>query len=146
MNAVWNWVLIVAGALLVLVEVALGGFAGFDLVLIGSAFMIGGAAGFVFHSPATGFVVAAVLCLIYIGVGRRMVRRRILTKPLPSNADALIGQKGIVTQRIAPHAPGQVRVRDEAWRAALASEVEGPLESGVEVTVTAVDGVTLQVR
>jgi len=146
MNAVWNWVLIVAGALLVLVEVALGGFAGFDLVLIGSAFIIGGVAGFVFHSPAIGFVVAAVLCLIYIGVGRRMVRRRMHTQSLPSNADALIGQKGVVTLRVARHAPGQVRVRDETWRAGLAAEVEGPLENGAEVTVTAVDGVTLQVR
>src|SRR5688572_12933060 len=45
MNALWNWVLIVSGALLVLVEVAFGGFAGFDLVLIGSAFLIGGGAG-----------------------------------------------------------------------------------------------------
>ena len=146
MNGVWNWVLIVAGALLVLVEVALGGFAGFDLVLIGSAFVIGGATGLVLNSPAIGFVVAAVLCLVYIGVGRRIVRGRIQTRSLPSNADALIGQKGIVTQRIAPHAPGQIRVRDETWRAALASEVEAPLDTGADVTVTAVDGVTLQVR
>ena len=146
MNALWNWLLIVAGALLVLVEVAFGGFAGFDLVLIGSAFLIGGAAGLAFSSPAVGFVVAAVLCALYIGAGRRLVRQRMQTKSLPSNADALIGQKGVVTQRVARHAPGQVRVRDETWRAGLAAEVEGPLENGVEVTVTAVDGVTLQVR
>ena len=68
------------------------------------------------------------------------------TQALPSNADALIGVKGIVTQRIAPHSPGQVKVRDETWRAALAAGIEGPLENGTEVTVTAVDGVTLQVR
>jgi membrane protein implicated in regulation of membrane protease activity len=146
MDSIWNWVLVVAGALLVLVEVAFGGFAGFDLVLIGSAFILGGAAGFVFQNPALGFVVAAVLCLLYIGAGRRLVRSRMLTRSLPSNADALIGQKGIVTQRVARHAPGQIRVRDEVWRAALAAEVEGPLENGAEVTVTAVDGVTLQVR
>ena len=142
----WNWVLIVAGALLVLVEVAFGGFAGFDLVLIGSAFVVGGIAGILLKSPALGFVVAAVLCLLYIGVGRRIVRKRIHTKPIPSNADALIGLKGIVTRRIAPHAPGQIRVRDETWRAALSTEANGPLEDGTEVTVTAVDGVTLQVR
>ena len=146
MNALWNWVLIVAGALLVLVEVAFGGFAGFDLVLIGSAFLIGGAAGLAFSSPAVGFVVAAVLCALYIGAGRRLVRKRIHTQTVPSNADALIGKKAIVTQRIAPHTPGQIRVRDETWRAALASEVEAPLDTGAEVTVTAVDGVTLQVR
>jgi len=146
MNSVWNWVLIVAGALLVLVEVALGGFAGFDLVLIGSAFVIGGVAGLVLQNPAIGFVVASGLCLLYIGAGRRLVRKRMQTRSLPSNTDALIGQKGIVTQRLARHTPGQVRVRDESWRAALAAEVEGPLETGAEVTVTAVDGVTLQVR
>jgi membrane protein implicated in regulation of membrane protease activity len=146
MNGVWNWVLIVAGALLVLVEVALGGFAGFDLVLIGSAFVIGGATGLVVHSPALGFIVAAVLCLAYIAAGRRIVRSRIHTKPMPSNADALIGLKGVVTQRIAPHEPGQIKVRDETWRASLAAESGAPLESGSEVTVTAVDGVTLQVR
>lgn len=146
MNSVWNWVLIVAGALLVLVEVALGGFAGFDLVLIGSAFVIGGGAGLVLHSPALGFIVASVLCVLYIGVGRRLVRRQMQARSLPSNTDALIGQKGIVTQRMARHTPGQIRVRDETWRAALAAEIEGPLETGAEVTVTAVDGVTLQVR
>ena len=146
MENMWDWVLIVAGALLVLIEVALGGFAGFDLVLIGSAFIIGGVAGMILKSPALGFVIAAVLCLLYIGAGRRLVRKRMLTKPMPSNADALIGLKGMVTLRVAPHAPGQVRVRDETWRAALAAGVDGPLENGTEVTVTAVDGVTLQVR
>jgi membrane protein implicated in regulation of membrane protease activity len=146
MEIMWDWVLIVTGALLILVEVALGGFAGFDLVLIGSAFIIGGVAGIVLKNPALGFVIAAVLCVLYIGVGRRMVRKRMLTKPMPSNADALIGMKGVVTQRVAPHAPGQVRVRDETWRASLAAEANGPLENGVEITVTAVDGVTLQVR
>ena len=146
MDSIWNWVLVVGGALLVLVEVAFGGFAGFDLVLIGSAFIIGGAAGFVLHNAGLGFVVAAVLCLLYIGAGRRMVRSRMQTRSLPSNADALIGQKAIVTQRIAPHTPGQIRVRDETWRAGLAPGIDGPLENGTEVTVTAVDGVTLQVR
>ena len=142
----WNWVLVIGGAALILVEVILGGFAGFDLVLIGSAFILGGVAGLGLKNPALGFVIAAVLCLLYIGVGRRLVRKRMLTKHVPSNVDALIGLKGIVIQRVAPHAPGQVRVRDETWRAALAAGVEGPLENGVEITVTAVDGVTLQVR
>jgi len=146
MENTWDWVLIVTGALLVLLEVAFGGFAGFDLVLIGSAFILGGVAGNVLKNPALGFVIAAVLCLLYIGLGRRIVRKRMHAKTIPSNADALIGLKGVVTQRVAPHAPGQVRVRDETWRAALATGVDGPLENGVEITVTAVDGVTLQVR
>jgi membrane protein implicated in regulation of membrane protease activity len=146
MENIWHWVLIVAGALLVLVEVAFGGFAGFDLVLIGTAFILGGVGGMLLHSPAAGFVIAAALCLLYIGAGRKLMRKRMHTQPIPTNTDALIGLKGIVTQRIAPHAPGQIRVRDETWRAALATEANGPLENGTEVTVTAIEGVTLQVR
>ena len=142
----WNWVLIVAGALLVLVEVALGGFAGFDLVLIGSAFVIGGVLGLVLGNPALGLIVASVLCVAYIAIGRRWVRARMQARHQPSNADALIGQQGMVTQRVARHAPGQVRVRDEVWRAEPAPEIQGPFEPGAVITVAAVDGVTLQVR
>ena len=74
MSVDWNWVLIAAGAVLVLVEVVLGGFAGFDLVLIGSSFVIGGALGLMFRSAPLGMVVASVLCIVYIAVGRRFVR------------------------------------------------------------------------
>ncbi len=105
-----------------------------------------GVVGLVLSSPGLGFIVASFLCVLYIGVGRRLMRRRMRTGAIPSNADALIGLKGLVTQRVARHAPGQIRVRGETWRAALAPEVGGPLETGAEVTVTAVDGVTLEVR
>jgi membrane protein implicated in regulation of membrane protease activity len=146
MNPVWNWVLIVAGALLVLLEVAFGGFAGFDLVLIGSAFVLGGILGILVHSPAIGFMVASVLCVAYIAAGRRWVRARIHARSVPSNVDALLGQRALVTVRVAEHQPGQVRVRDEVWRAVPAAGAAGPFEPGAQVTVEDVDGVTLQVR
>jgi membrane protein implicated in regulation of membrane protease activity len=142
----WNWVLLIAGACLVLVEVALGGFAGFDLVLVGSAFMIGGAVGLWLHNTNAATITAGVLCLLYLGVGRRWVRRRILTKHTPSNADAVIEQSGIVISRIAEHEPGRVKVRGEEWLASPAPGVTGPIEPGTVVVVEAVDGVTLRVR
>jgi membrane protein implicated in regulation of membrane protease activity len=142
----WNWLLLIAGACLILVEVALGGFAGFDLVLIGSAFMIGGGLGLWFHSTNVALIVGGLLCLTYLGLGRRWVRRRIKSKPIPSNTDAVLGQSGVVTARIAEHEPGRVKVRSEEWRAAPAAGVSGPLEPGTTVTVEAVDGVTLKVR
>ena len=46
--------LVVVGAVMVLVEVALGGFAGFDLVLIGSSFVLGGALGLLMGNAAAG--------------------------------------------------------------------------------------------
>jgi membrane protein implicated in regulation of membrane protease activity len=142
----WNWVLIVVGALLILVEVAFGGFAGFDLVLIGSAFMIGGALGGWLGSPLIGTVLASVLCIAYILIGRRWVRRRMTARHTPSNVDAMLGRQALVIQRIAPHAPGQVKVNDEVWRAVVAPDANAAFETGALVTVAGVDGVTLQVR
>lgn len=142
----WNWVLVIAGAVLVLIEVALGGFAGFDLVLIGSAFVLGGGIGMALNDPTIGFVTAAVLCLAYIAVGRRLVRARWHTGRTASNTDALLGREALVLERIAAHAPGQVKVNDEVWRAELAADISGPLEPGSRVTVAGINGVTLQVR
>jgi membrane protein implicated in regulation of membrane protease activity len=141
-----SWALIIVGALLVLGEVALGGFAGFDLVLIGSAFILGGAIGLMTSNTALGFIVASVLCLLYIVAGRRLMRQRMHTSRVPSNMDALVGRQGTVLHRVAPHVPGQVKVNDEVWRAEVAPDVPGPFEPGAVITVAGVNGVTLQVR
>lgn len=146
MSIGWNWVLLIAGALLVLVEVALGGFAGFDLVLIGSSFVLGGGLGLLMGNTTVGLITAAVLCLGYVALGRRWVRARMTHRSVASNADALIGARGLVTQRIERHHAGMVKVRDEVWRALPAADDAGPFDTGVEVTIAAVDGVTLQVR
>ena len=147
MSASWNWVLLLAGALLILVEVALGGFAGFDLVLIGSAFVIGGAIGMALGNPVAGFLIASGLCIVYIMLGRRWVKARLRTRDnVPSNVDAVVGRSGLVTVRVAEHEPGQVKVQDEIWRAVPAPGVASPIEPGRVVTITGVDGVTLQVR
>ncbi len=143
---VWNWLLVIAGALMILVEVGLGGFAGFDLVLIGSTFLVGGGIGMVVHSSLVGIVVASVLCIAYVAAGRRYVRRRMHTPNVPTNTDALLGREALVLQRIAPHAPGQVKVNDEVWRADVAPDATKPFEPGERVTVTGIDGVTLHVR
>jgi len=140
----WNWALLVGGALLVLVEVALGGFAGFDLVLIGSSFVLGGALGLLTGNAAVGFVTASALCVLYIVAGRRWVRERMRAQHVPSNADALIGLEALVVESVEVHRPGQVRVRDEVWRAVPASG--GPFAPGTLVRVESVDGVTLRVR
>lgn len=145
MSIDWNWVLIIGGGLLILLEVALGGFAGFDLVLIGSSLLLGGGLGLAFQSTPVGFVVASVLCLAYVVVGRRWVRARVRARHVPSNMDAILGERGMVTVRVGDHEPGQVRVRDEVWRA-IPAPGSGPFEAGTVVTVQSVDGVTLQVK
>jgi len=142
----WNWVLLIGGAALILAEVALGGFAGFDLVLVGSAFMLGGSLGLVLHSTNLGLIVGGGLGLLYLLLGRRYVRRKIHLKNTPTNIDAVLGQSGVVIARVAEHEPGRVKVRSEECLATPAAGVRGPIEPGTIVTVEAVDGVTLQVR
>jgi membrane protein implicated in regulation of membrane protease activity len=146
MDRSWSWGLLIAGALFILVEVAFGGFAGFDLVLIGSAFVVGGAVGLWTHNSTLGLILAAALCLAYIVAGRRWVRARLRHVSVASNTDALLGQRAMVMVRISEHEPGQVKVRDEVWRAVPAPGVGGPFEQGAVVTVEGVDGVTLRVR
>ena len=96
-----------------------------------------------------GMMVAGILCAVYIAVGRRWVREHFDLKGgagVKSNADAFIGEKGLVLARVAPHHPGRVKVRQEEWRAVLDAASAAPIEAGTEITVTGVDGVTLQVR
>jgi membrane protein implicated in regulation of membrane protease activity len=142
----WNWLLVIGGAVLILIEIALGGFAGFDLVLIGSAFVIGGGLGMALGSPIAGYVLSAVLCVTYIVVGRKWVRRRLHTRETASNTDALVGQRGLVTERVGRHAAGQVKVDGQLWRATPAAGAGDTIEAGTEVTVTGVNGVTVEVK
>ena len=142
----WSWLLVILGAVLVLFEVMLGGFAGFDLVLIGSTFLIGGAVGLITHDPIKGSITASALCLVYIAVGRRMLRTKLgKADGAKSKVDAFVGRQGVAQNRIATHEAGMVKMGDEVWRA-LPVAGAGPFESGALVTVDSVDGVTLLVR
>jgi len=143
---IWNWALVILGALLVLIEASLGGFAGFDLVLVGSACIIGGGIGLALGQATTGFIAAGVLCVAYVAVGRRWVRHRLHTRETASNADALIGQRGIVIERVARHDAGQVKISGEIWRAVPVAGATDDFDAGAEVTVAAVNGVTVEVK
>jgi membrane protein implicated in regulation of membrane protease activity len=65
---------------------------------------------------------------------------------LPSNADALLGSRAIVTMPITPDAAGQVKIGPEIWRAVLSPTAKEAREPGASVIVESVDGVTLIVR
>ena len=109
--------------------------------------MLGGGIGLLLDNTRSACWSPVLMCLLYVAVGRRLVRARLKpAKSTPSNVDALIGAQGTVTQRIAPFAPGQVKVRDEVWRAEVAPGATTPIEPGAVVTVAGVSGATLQVR
>jgi membrane protein implicated in regulation of membrane protease activity len=141
-----NWVLIIVGGVFIIVELLLGAAAGFDFVLLGLCLVAGGGLGLLFGSTQLGLFSAGALGILYMLVLRRWIRSRLTPQTRPTGADALIGRSGRVTVRIAPHEPGQVRLDEEVWRAALAPGTDGAREPGATVTVQGVDGITLLVK
>jgi membrane protein implicated in regulation of membrane protease activity len=136
-----NWILIIVGAALVLMEVLLGAVSGFDFLLIGSAVLVGGLLGILTHSPAVGVAAAGILSLAYVLLGRKRIRARLQRRGLPSNTDALIGRTVLVSEPIANDRAGRVKWEGEEWRAV--AEGNAPLELGRSVRVVRIEGVTV---
>jgi membrane protein implicated in regulation of membrane protease activity len=143
---VYNWVLIVGGALLILLEVILGAATGFDFLLIGSAMVLGGVLGLVTGSAVLGAATAGVLALLYVFLGRRRIRRRFVRPGVESNTDALLGRPARVVDAISDARAGRIRIDGEEWRAEAASPLRGPIEAGRTVRVVRIDGVTVFVE
>jgi membrane protein implicated in regulation of membrane protease activity len=144
-----NWILIIAGALAIVAEVVLGVVTGFDLAIMGLALMAGGGLGLAFGSAKVGLFAAGAFAFLYLAFFRRQLKSRLAAGPVrATNIDVVLGKTGLVTERIAPHAPGIVRVGDELWRAALMDDRPGAeaKEPGATVVVDSVEGVTLKVR
>ena len=141
-----NWLLVIGGGVCVIIELVMGAFTGFDLALVGVSLATGGGLGFVFGSEKVGLLSAGGLAFVYLVFLRRWMRRKLTVKDHASNVDAVVGRTGVVTARIAPHMPGQVKVGDEVWRAELAQSDGAAHAPGDQVTVESVDGVTLKVR
>lgn len=141
-----NWSLVIGGVGLVVLEVVLGTVTGFDLALIGVSLVAGGTIGLITGSTKVGLFAAGAIAFIYLAFLRRRIRSKLMSPNKPMNTDSLVGKHGLVTERIAPHAPGMVRVGDELWRASVLSGDQVAIEPGATVTVVSIDGVTLGVR
>lgn len=139
----WLWLIImVAGLLLALVELLAGVDTQLDLVFIGSSFILSGLITWPFHSWVITLVVAGVISVAYVVIGRRYFHRWTMPKKERTNIDTIIGKSGIVTKEITSTGHGQVKVGPEAWRAVAAET----LPVGTEVEVMEVKGVTLTVK
>ena len=139
----WLWlVFVIVGLLLVLLELIVGVETGFDLVFIGSAFILGGLVTWPFHSWLLSLIVTSVICIAYVFIGRRYVHRWTAVSKAKTNIDAIIGRRGIVLQNIAKNFDGRVRVGSERWRA----RAEEDIKEGDEIVVISVSGSTLIVE
>ena len=88
-------------------------------------------------------VAAAVIDLIETGVFVWWSRRRRRRGPASVGVQSLVGRGGVALDRLDPGSasPGQVRVEGEIWSA----RASAPVDPGGQVTVAAVDGLTLEV-
>lgn len=136
----WLWLIFVGvGLALALLELFGGVDTELDLVAVGSAFIIGGLAGWPFEQWLVAVLVTSLLCVAYVAIGRRYIKRWVQPKEARTNVDAIIGRKGVVIKGIAGNSPGRVKVGNEEWLASA----EDDFDEGVEVVVTAVRGATL---
>ena len=138
-----NWILVILGGLLILMEILLGAASGFDFFLIGSAVLLGGILGLVTQSPELGVATAGLLSVVYVLFGRRRVKAKLRQQDVPTNTDLLLGKSARVTERIAPDQPGRVQFEGDEWRAVLDRAAGSALEKGEDATILRIEGVTL---
>jgi len=141
-----NWTLVIVGIICVIIELALGALTGFDLALVGGSLTVGGIIGLFTGSTKIGLASGGILSFIYLAIFRSWLRAKLMAKDQPTNADALVGKSGVVTQKIAGADAGLVKVGSEIWRAELAQPGDGARDVGATVKIEAVEGVTIKVR
>ena len=139
----WAWLIFIGvGLFLLILELFIGIDTGLDLVFVGSAFMLAGLVTLAAGSWVWTALVAGIICLLYVVVGRRYVHRRMAVAASKTNIDLIIGKSGVVQQEIRREHDGLVKVGNEEWRA----RSEEDIETGEEIVVTGVTGVTLNVK
>ncbi|MHA6799743.1 NfeD family protein [Bounagaea algeriensis] len=134
MGAALLW--LIAGVLLIGAEVLSGEFV---LVMLGVAAL--GAAG----SAALGaplIVDAVIFAGLSVGLllaARPALKRRFqVSRELPTNVDALVGQRALVQARVDAHG-GQVSINGDVWSARAFDETQ-VYEAGQTVTVMEISG------
>ena len=139
----WLWLIFAAaGLLMVLLELIIGVETGFDLVFLGSAFILGGLVTWPFNSWILTVIITSVICVAYVALGRRYVHRWKASGKSKTNIDAIISRIGVVMKDITRTNDGLVKVGNEQWRARAEEDIKG----GDEIIVTGVSGVTLIVE
>jgi membrane protein implicated in regulation of membrane protease activity len=136
-----NLILIIIGFGAILLELMLGAATGFDLLLLGVAFVIGGFIGMVFHSFILALIIVFILSVLYISIGRKTIKSKLAIKTTKTNIEGIMDKSGKVIKEIRPNKPGQVKVEGEIWRA----EAPVVISEGASVKIQSVTGVTLSV-
>ncbi|HUK65163.1 MAG TPA: nodulation protein NfeD [Dongiaceae bacterium] len=106
-------------------------------LLLGSAllFRVGSGVGVAWPVILGATAATTVFFLAVVGAGLRAQRRHVVT-----GAPGMVGRHAVVVERLSPE--GRVRLGDELWSAVGDTTVE----TGHEVVITAIEGLTVRVR
>lgn len=135
---------LIAAIVLVIVEICTAGFGALCFAL-GAAFsaLVSGLGGSLTWQ-ILAFVVVSLLTFIFL----RPIVVRFLdkkTKDVKTNAEAIIGRKGIVSERIdASQHTGRVAIDGDDWKAV--SEDGSVIEKGTDVEIIKLDSIIVTVK
>lgn len=136
-----TWVFSGIGLALIVAELFLGVSVGFDLVVIGGSFLVGGLATHLTGNTYAGIIATGLASTVYFAFLRVKVKTLLSTSTHKLNIDRLIGKHGVVTTVITPHKPGQVKVDGEVWRAQSNQDIA----VDTPIVIEKFEGVTLHV-
>lgn len=142
MQAYYIWLIV--ALVLVIIEILTAGF-GVICFAIGAAFSaLVSALGGTFTWQVVVFVVVSLLAFIFLRpVVIRFLDRK--SKDVKTNADALVGRKGVVSECIdAENHTGRVAIDGDDWKAV--SEDGTVIEKGTDVEIVKLDSIIVTVR
>lgn len=128
---------LVAGLLLIAAEVLSSDFV---LIMLGVGALVAAGSAALGASLWVEVAAFAGASLALITVARPMLKRRLHTAHVPTNAEALVGNKAVVVSTTDVHG-GKIKLNGELWSARAFYEIE-VLEPGQEVTVMKISGAT----
>ena len=135
-------VLIILGIVAIIIEIIIGAATGFELLILGIVFIIGGLVGMVTQSMPFALSTIVILTLAYIFFARRLIQQSLHITTQKTNAESIIGKQARVVTDITPDDPGQVKIEGEVWRA----EADTHFSEGEKVKIASISGVTVTVE
>jgi len=135
-------ILILLGILAIIIEIIVGAATGFELLILGIVFVIGGGLGMLTGSFNLAIGSVIILILGYIFFGRSRIKDALHITTTKTNADSIINKQAKVVTDIGAGEYGQVKIDGEIWRATSAKSHK----TGTTVIIESISGVTATVK
>ena len=141
-NNLWQlWTLI--GVICLILELTSGDF--FIMCFSIGAFITAIVAAFVpsFTVQIIVFAAASLLCLLFVRpLALKYFHRK--DPDRPSNVDAMVGRRGVVTEAIPEKGHGRVKIDGDSWKACSVDDTA--IAKGTRVEVTEINSIIITVK